>query len=91
MKNIVVCLETIKEYDEYMKMCEEAGWKWSTGKKPTEFNKFHECEDICVTIQKDLMYSDREIFEDDCYGVLSFNELIETMKIKDRLNTPKGG
>jgi hypothetical protein len=41
MPNTVVHLKTQEEYDEYMDMCEEVGWKWLSGHKPKEYGEYY--------------------------------------------------
>lgn len=40
LTNTVVHLPTQEEYDEYMKMCEEAGWKWKNTKLKATYHLY---------------------------------------------------
>jgi hypothetical protein len=80
MPNTVVYLKTQEEYDEYMKMCEEVGWKWHGGQLPTQNNVFNYYTDVCVVIKENLIYSDKKYYEEEEYNILSFSELLNKLK-----------
>jgi len=43
--NLVVRVTTRKDYDAFMKECEERGLRWNSGSKPTEWNGYHETKE----------------------------------------------
>jgi hypothetical protein len=80
MPNTVVYLKTQEEYDEYMKMCEEVGWKWDNDLLPTQHNIFNEYPDVCVYIKEKLIFCDKAYYEDQEYNILSFSELLNKLE-----------
>lgn len=76
LPNTVVHLKTQAEYDEYMQMCEDAGWRWGTSKLPKELNMWY-CnnQNTCVTVSENLEFSKIGFFCDRGDTILTLPEL----------------
>lgn len=53
LENTVVHLRTQAEYEEYMQLAEEAGWRWANGSRPTRFYNWYACKESSVVEVKD--------------------------------------
>ena len=73
LKNTAVHCPTQKVYDTLMKIYEDAGWAWNTGKKPTEDSiwKTHK-EKTCVECKDYFQYSYKKYLKKECYKVITF-------------------
>lgn len=74
LPNTAVYLKTQEEYDELMKIYEEAGWKWCDGDKPTSKNYFEEYSKFCVRAQDAFEYSSKSYYESICCKFISLDE-----------------
>ena len=87
----VVNLKTQEEYDEYMQMCEDAGWVWRSGDKPKSFNKWPDYEEeTCVDVSNNFEFGDIDYHQITNYTIITLKELkelnnIKTMSIKETL------
>lgn len=70
LPNTVVHLKTQAEYDEYMQMCEDAGWVVFTINYWTSYK-----DKTCVLVDSDLLYSDRDWYKSGGYTILTLPEL----------------
>lgn len=78
LEDIVVNLRTQAEYDEYMQMCEDAGWTWLDRYKPTQFNGWrYYREKTCILVRKRLIPSSFEYCWLNGYKIITLKELKE--------------
>jgi hypothetical protein len=72
----VVHLRTQAEYDEYMQLCEEAGWRWKSGDRPKNLNEWKvRQEATCVKVLDCMEYSRRAYYEREKFIILTLPEL----------------
>jgi hypothetical protein len=77
LPNTVVHLKTQEEYDEYMQMCEEAGWVWCDMTKPASYNVFAACKEFCVPINNRFTHSRLGYYSQRGYKSITLGELKE--------------
>lgn len=76
MPNVFVHLQNKEEYDEYMEMCEEVGWKWISGEIPTEANEFDIVGDMWIEVISSLSYYESiPTAHHNLARIVSFNDL----------------
>lgn len=76
LENTVVHLKTQAEYDEYMQMCEDAGWMWYEGVKPKSINHWNDTkENTCVRVAVCLEYARIGYYRDIDVTILTLPEL----------------
>lgn len=85
MPNVFVYIGTLKEYDEYMEMCEEAGWKWLSNEPPTQANMFSREGDMYIEIISTLSYHKTTLtIYDQSSQIISLGELKHILSDKDK-------
>ena len=88
IKNTVVHLQTQAEWDEYMGMCEEVGWVWSSGGLASSESHYwnDNTSNTCVAIKNRLSYSPKGFYQTEDYTILTLQELKDKLEkdvIKD--------
>ena len=83
LENTVVHLQTQKEYDEYMQMCEDAGWVWGSGTKIVDSDYWHTYKkETCVEVRNKMSYSDVEYHQGKNDKIITLKELKKLNNIK---------
>ena len=98
LEKTVVNLRTQEEFNEYMQMCEDAGWLRVSNKKPTEAKVFWNDykENTCVEVMDRFRYGSKAYFESEGYKNITLKELknimeSQTLKEGDLLYNEQGG
>lgn len=92
LENTVVHLPTREEYDEYMRMCEEAGLEWwgTDNKKPFSYDGWSDFqEDTCVQVMNDFDHGDKDSYLERGRVVVSLSELKKLMGDQPKRETPE--
>lgn len=79
-EKIVVNVRSQKQYDEFMKMCEEQGLRWSTGYLPTKQNIYNNYkENTCIDLNnlKCLYYCDINSYKNDGYKIITYEDFMK--------------
>jgi len=64
LPNTVVNTKTQEEYDELMRIYEEAGWEWIGGGKPTKYNDWNVYrEETCIPVKNNIIYANLPYFK----------------------------
>lgn len=95
LPNTVVHTKTQEEYDELMKLYEEAGWRWVGGDKPTAGNWWSVDEDqTCVWVSDRFIHSPKNHVKNNGLKIISLAELKQGLggefKVGDRVKTDFG-
>ena len=82
IKNTAVSLPTQKEYNEYMRMCKDAGLDYRAGNKQTKTKKYweHLKENTCVEVKDRFGYASKTYFKSRGYKIITLKELKTIMK-----------
>ncbi len=79
-EKIAVNVRSQKQYDDFMKMCEEQGLKWWSGVLPTEQNIYNYWEEeTCINLNNlsNLSYSDINYYKDNYYKIITYKDFIK--------------
>ena len=79
-EEIVVNVRSQKQYDDFMKMCEEQGLKWYNGDLPTEINFYNDYEEeICIKVTNltRLTYCNINSYKNDGYKIITYKDFIK--------------
>ena len=81
--NTVINVKTQKECDELMRIYEEAGWKWSFGKKPTNTNFWNVCKNkTCIKARNGFKFLRYVIAEELGYKIITLTKFKKLQEIK---------
>ena len=79
-EQIVVNVRSQKQYDDFMKMCEEQGLKWYNGDLPTEINFYNDYEEeICIKVTNltRLTYCNINSYKNDGYKIITYKDFMK--------------
>ncbi|HHX69281.1 MAG TPA: hypothetical protein GX708_14695, partial [Gallicola sp.] len=79
-EKIVVNVRSQKQYDDFMKMCEEQGLQWNSGDLPTEINVYNRHqEDTCITVANfnSLFYLDIDFYKNNDYKIITYKDFLK--------------
>lgn len=90
LENTVVHLPTQEEYDEYMQMCEDAGWAWYNNTLPKENPIYDDygCS-TCVRVGDKFVFCSCEYYFKEGVKIITLDELKEMCGMKQW--EPKNG
>lgn len=79
-EKIVINVRSPKQYDDFMKMCEEQGLKWSGGNLPTKqyYYNFYK-EETCINLNnlKELSYCDIDFYKNYGYKIITYKDFMK--------------
>lgn len=76
----VINVRSQKQYDDFMKMCEEQGLKWGLGNLPTKDNVYNDYkEETCINLNNLmwLSYSSINYFKKAGYKIITYKDFIK--------------
>lgn len=79
-EKIVINVRSPKQYDDFMKMCEEQGLKWGSEDLPTTINHYNFYkEETCINLNylKKLSYSDIDFFKNEGYKIITYKDFMK--------------
>ncbi len=79
-EKIVINVRSQKQYDDFMKMCEEQELRWSTGYLATTKNFYNNYkENTCIDLNnlKCLYYCDIDSYKNDGYKIITYKDFIK--------------
>ena len=79
-EKIVVNVRSQKQYDEFMKMCEEQGLKWGSGDLPTKQNIYnHYKENTCINLNnlEELSFDDIGYYKNEGHKTITYEDFIK--------------
>ena len=83
LENTVVHLPTQEEFNEYMEMCEKAGWKWRGDFAPFNFMgeewEFYR-KDTCVNICNGFGYGSIQFHQEQNDKIITFKNFKKMTK-----------
>ena len=91
LKDTVVNLRTQAEYDEFMRICEKAGWFWDSGARPTKKNYWDGYRgNICISCRNEFYYSSKKYFQEG-YEIITLAQFKQMQNIKKTLENLEVG
>ena len=80
LKNTAVHLQTQVEYEKYIQMCEDAGWKWYDGTAPKIGNVWDVYKGkTCVLVKNSFNYANLEDLIGETYLSLGYYQTRDTL------------
>ena len=79
-EQIVVNVRSQKQYDAFMKMCEEQGLQWNSGVLPTNNDVYNYWEEeTCINLNNlsNLSYSDINYYKDNYYKIITYKDFMK--------------
>jgi len=90
LRKTVVNIKTQEEYNELMKIYEDAGWMWDGDNEPTTSDIWDEYrERTCVEAENLFVYGYTDSWKRGGYKIISFQEFLEIQGLKGHKNILK--